>query len=182
VASGTRRQSVLVEEKEKRVRIQLPLTRAGDTSEPAMLPAAARGAIAAMAMTGMRTFTKEAGWLEEAPPDAVFSQDPTGLLAKIPETKRPIVIELSHWAFGAIGGMAFITMPSSVRKHPWAGALYGLLVWGAFEAAVAPLLRLSQARRLRLLDRAVLAVDHVLYGVIVAGSSGPIGSSLENYS
>jgi uncharacterized membrane protein YagU involved in acid resistance len=138
-----------------------------------MLRAAVRGVIAAMAMTGMRTFTEEAGWLEEAPPDAIFSQDPTGVLGKIPESKRPILIELSHWAFGAVGGVAFITMPASLRRHPWAGALYGLLVWGAFEATVAPALRLSQARRLRLLDRATLAADHVVYGAIVAGSRWP---------
>ena len=138
-----------------------------------MLRAAARGAIAAMAMTGMRTFTEEAGWLEEAPPDAVFSQDPKGVLAKVPESKRPIVIELSHWAFGAVGGVAFVMTPASVRKHPWAGLLYGLAVWGAFEAAVAPLLRLSQARQLRLVDRAMLAADHMLYGAIVAGSRWP---------
>jgi hypothetical protein len=155
------------------VRLQTPLARAESTRERALLRAGVRGVIAAMAMTGMRTLTEEAGWLEEAPPDAVFSQDPTGVLAKIPESKRPFAIELSHWAFGAVGGVAFITAPASLRKHPWAGPLYGLLVWGAFETAVAPLLRLSQARRLRLLDRAMLAADHVLYGAIVAGSRWP---------
>jgi hypothetical protein len=155
------------------VHLRSPITGAEDTRTRAMLRAAVRGAIAAMAMTGMRTFTEEAGWLEEAPPEAVFSQDPTGILAKVPESKRTIVIELSHWAFGAVGGVAFVMTPASVRKHPWAGPLYGLLVWSAFEAVLAPALRLSQARRVRLLDRAVLAVDHVLYGAIVAGSRWP---------
>ena len=155
------------------MRLQSPIAPVEDTRTPAVVRAAVRGVVAAMAMTGMRTFTEEAGWLEEAPPDAVFSQDPTGVLARIPESKRPIVIELSHWAFGAVGGVAFMTTPAAVRKHPWAGPLYGLLVWGAFEAVIAPALRLSQARRLRLLDRAMLAFDHVLYGAIVAGSRWP---------
>jgi hypothetical protein len=147
--------------------------RAESTRQRAVLRAAARGTIAAMAMTGMRTFTEEAGWLEEAPPDAVFSQEPTGLLAKIPESKRGLVVELSHWAFGAVGGVAFIATPAAVRRHPWSGAVYGLLVWATFEAVIAPALRLSQAKRVRLLDRAVLAADHILYGAIVAGSRRP---------
>jgi hypothetical protein len=38
---------------------------------------------------------------------------------------------------------------------------------------VAPTLRLSRAKRVRLLDRSALALDHVLYGAIVVGSRWP---------
>lgn len=55
--------------------------------------------------------------------------------------------------------------------RPWAGPVYGVLAWTAFEAGLAPALGLHRghggAARLALL------ADHVLYGVVVAASPGP---------
>lgn len=126
-----------------------------------------------MAMTGMRSLTTELGWLEETPPDAIVNQRSIWPISKVPEEFLPLAKEMAHWTYGAAGGIAYVNMPERLRRHPWAGALYGVITWSAFELAVAPALRLSQAKRMRLLDRTALAVDHVLYGAIVAGSRWP---------
>jgi hypothetical protein len=46
--------------------------------------AAMRGAIAAMAMTGMRTFTSNMGMVERAPPEAIFKERVPGLIRRVP--------------------------------------------------------------------------------------------------
>ena len=55
-----------------------------------MARSAARGVIAAMAMTGMRRVTTGLGLLEQAPPDAMAEQEPTmsRLLARTPPVYR----------------------------------------------------------------------------------------------
>jgi hypothetical protein len=50
--------------------------------------------------------------------------------------------------------------------------VYGLLVWLGFEQGIAPVLGLSQAKRVRLVDRVALAVDHLLYGWVLSGLRG----------
>jgi len=129
--------------------------------------------MAAMAMSGMRKLTGELGLLEQSPPDAIFNQDPPWPLSRVPQGARPAVTELVHWGYGAAGGAMFIRLPSRLRRHPWAGLIYGVATWGAFEAVVAPVFGLDQVRRRRLVDRAVILADHVIYGTIVAGSRWP---------
>jgi hypothetical protein len=41
-------------------------------------------------------------------------------------------------------------------------------VWLGFELALAPLLGLSQATRVRPVDRLALAADHLLYGLVLS--------------
>lgn len=52
-----------------------------------------------------------------------------------------------HWAYGAAGGAAFGLLPRQVRADPRAAPLYGLSAW--------------------------LALDHALYGIVVAGRLAP---------
>lgn len=134
---------------------------------------AARGVVASMAMTGLREFTRRAGLLEEPPPESIVRQrlllGPLGRFRKTRGGRRRAWIELLHWSYGACGGAAFETLPEPIRRKPWAGPAYGLLVWGGFELVLAPALKLEQAKRIRPLDRIALAVDHVLYGFVVAG-------------
>ncbi len=73
------------------------------------------------------------------------------------------MIELLHWAYGAAGGTMFEVLPESVRRRLCAGPVYGVLVWLGFELGVAPLLGLTHAKELRLVDRIALASDHLLY-------------------
>ena len=47
-------------------------------------------------------------------------------------------------------------------------ALYGLAVWLGFEMGIAPTLGLSQAKRVRMVDRLALAADHLLYGLVLS--------------
>lgn len=136
-----------------------------------MLHGAARGAVGAMAMTGMRVMTTELGLLEQTPPQAISRQHARGLralLRRAPRRQRTGLVEVAHWAFGAGGGAAFGALPRAVHRRRWAGPIYGLVVWLGFEMGIAPALGLSQSKRLRLMDRLVLAADHLLYGVVLS--------------
>jgi hypothetical protein len=137
-----------------------------------VLRGAGRGAVGAMAMTGMRVLTTELGLVEQTPPQAVSRQRARGaraLLRRVPRRQRRGLVEAAHWAFGTAGGAAFGALPSAVRRRPWSGPVYGLLVWLGFELGIAPVLGLSQAKRVRLVDRLALAVDHLLYGWVLSG-------------
>lgn len=133
------------------------------------LHSAARGAVAAMAMTGMRTWSVHAGLLEQTPPQALANQRRVhGWLRMIPRRRRRAVIEVLHWGYGAGGGAAFGLLPEAARRSAWSGPAYGVVLWLAFEFGLAPALRLKQAGQVRPLERAVLAADHVLYGLILS--------------
>jgi hypothetical protein len=132
-----------------------------------VLHAAGRGTVAAMAMTGMRAFTVNLGLVEETPPQAIFKQKARGLIAAVPRKRRRAAIEIVHWGYGAGGGVTFALLPDRLRRLPWAGPVYGLAIWLAFELCVAPVLGLSQAKKARPLDRAGLAADHLLYGLVL---------------
>jgi hypothetical protein len=136
-----------------------------------VLHATARGAVGAMAMTGMRVLTTELGLVEQTPPQAVSRQRARGaraLLRLAPRKQRRGLVEGAHWAFGAGGGAVFGAPPRTVRRRPWAGPVYGLALWLGFELGIAPLLGLSQAKRVRLVDRLALAADHLLYGLVLS--------------
>lgn len=136
-----------------------------------VLHGAGRGAVGAMAMTGMRVMTTELGLLEQTPPQAISRQRARGLralLRRAPRRQRTGLVEAAHWTFGAGGGAAFGALPRAVRRRRWAGPIYGLVIWLGFELGIAPALGLSQSKRLRLIDRLALAADHVLYGVVLS--------------
>lgn len=129
--------------------------------------AGGRGAIAAMAMTGMRAFTVNLGIVDQTPPQAIFKQKARGLMVPVPRKKRRAAIELVHWGYGAAGGVAFALLPDGIRRKPWAGPIYGLAIWLSFELGLAPVLGLKQAKELRPVDRAGLAADHLVYGLVL---------------
>jgi hypothetical protein len=133
-----------------------------------MKQAAARGVIAAMAMTGMRKLTMGLGLVEQVPPEMVAQEGVPALLARIPHEHRAEVLELAHWAYGGAGGAVFGALPAAIRRHLWAGPAYGLAIWLGFEAGIAPLVGLKGAREWRVSERLAIAADHLLYGVVVA--------------
>jgi hypothetical protein len=134
-----------------------------------VMHAAGRGAIAAMAMTGMRAFTVDLGLVEETPPKAILKKKKArGLIRRVPRGNRRAAVELAHWGYGAVGGAIFRLLPDELRRRDWAGPIYGLAVWLGFEAGIAPAFGLTQARELRLAERTALAVDHLLYGLILS--------------
>lgn len=138
-----------------------------------VLRGAAWGAIGAMAMTGMRVMTTELGLVEQTPPQALARQRARGLrglLRRAPRKQRRGLIEAAHWAFGAGGGAAFGALPRATRRRGWAGPAYGLVVWLGFELGIAPALGLSQAKRVRPVDRLALAADHALYGLVLSAA------------
>lgn len=129
---------------------------------------AMRGAIAAMAMTGLRAFTIGLGLVDEAPPRAILRQRSKGIYRLIPRGRRRAAQEVFHWSYGAAGGAAFAALPEPIRMKSWAGPAYGLLVWLGFELVIAPALSLSQARTGRVVERGALAADHLLYGFVLS--------------
>jgi hypothetical protein len=127
-----------------------------------------RGAIAAMAMTGMRKVTTGLDLVDEAPPRAIIRQKSKGLMRVVPRKRQRVAIELAHWSYGAVGGAAFGALPENVRRQAWAGPVYGLVLWLGFELALAPALGLKQSKKPRPVERVVLAVDHLLYGFVLS--------------
>ena len=142
---------------------------AGESASPREVAhAGLRGAIAAMAMTGMRTLTGNLGLVEQAPPHAILKQRAAGLLRRVSRRRRRSAIELAHWGYGAAGGVAFALLPEPVRGAPWAGPVYGVALWLGFEVVLAPALGLEQAGKARPAERIALAGDHLLYGLVLS--------------
>jgi hypothetical protein len=141
----------------------------GEHSTPReIVHAGLRGAVAAMAMSGMRTLTTNLGLVEEPPPHAILKQKAAGLLRRVPRKRRRSAIELAHWGYGAAGGVQFALLPETVRRQPWAGPIYGSVLWLGFEAVLAPALGLKQAGKPRPAERLAIAADHLLYGLVLS--------------
>jgi len=131
--------------------------------------AALRGAIGAMAMTGVRVFTVDLGLVGQTPPQAMVKQRARGVLRRIPRKRRLAAVELMHWTYGAVGGAAFGAVPDGLRRHAWAGPVYGFVTWLGFEAGIAPVLGLKQATtKQRPVERIALVADHLLYGFVLS--------------
>ncbi|MBT2230015.1 hypothetical protein KLK06_33230 [Nonomuraea sp. NEAU-A123] len=126
-----------------------------------------------MAMSGLRQFSTALGLVEKVPPEAVLERTTPRLFRRVPPDRRPAVVELMHWSYGAAGGAIFGALPESVRRRRWAGPAYGLLFWAVFQAAIAPMLGLPHKDRARLTERLWLLGDHLLYGIVVAASPWP---------
>jgi hypothetical protein len=131
--------------------------------------ASARGLVAAMAMTGLRVVTTRSGLLEQTPPDTIVDQAAPPLVSELPRQRRELVTELAHWGYGVAGGAAYALLTARVRHRRWLGPAYGVGLWLAFETVLAPALRLEYARNRRFAWRAMVILDHLLYGAMVAG-------------
>lgn len=136
-------------------------------SEERVPRAALRGVIGAMAMTGMRRFTTSLGLVKETPPRAIVRQTSKSLFRIVPKGQRGAAIELMHWGYGGVGGAGFAMLPERLRLRRWSGPLYGLLLWLGFELIQAPLMGLDQAKKARPVERVALAVDHMMYGLVL---------------
>jgi hypothetical protein len=67
----------------------------------------ARGAVGAMAMTGVRTFAGALGLVRETPPEALANEAAGGLLSAVQPEYHEAAVEFLHWAVGAGGGAVF---------------------------------------------------------------------------
>jgi hypothetical protein len=74
---------------------------------------------------------------------------------------------------GRLGGTAFGLPPRRVRRHPLAGPACGVVVWTAFEFAIAPVLGLPNADRAKPAEQAALLAGPQPYGAVVAASPRP---------
>ena len=157
-------------------RLQLRLRRRDGASHRNRARAIGRGAlegaIASMAMSGVRLFTTEMGWVKQVPPEAIVGQRARPALRRLPRRYRRAAIELLHWAYGSGGGAAFGALPAVLRRRRFAGIGYGLGLWLGFEALLAPALGLERTRTRPVAERVATAADHALYGFIVSHSRG----------
>jgi len=133
-----------------------------------MIHSAFRGIIGALAMSGVRIFAQQLGLVGEAPPERLTRKKAKGLLRRVPRRRRGAVVELVHWATGAMFGAVFGLLPESVRMRAWAGPAYGFLVWLGFDSVVAPALGLKQRRWPQGAERAVFLADHLLFGLVLS--------------
>jgi hypothetical protein len=148
---------------------------AGGRMDRTVMASGARGVVAAMAMTGLRRMTKAVGLVAEAPPDELARRGTgtAGLMARVPASFRDPALELAHWTVGGVGGAVFGAVVAPRTRHVAVGPVYGLAIWAAFEAVAVPLLGLEESRARPLRERAAIAADHVLYGLIVAPRTPP---------
>jgi hypothetical protein len=136
----------------------------------AVVGGAVRGAIGAMAMTGMRTFTADAGLVRETPPQSIAKKRrPGGMLSYVPKSRRRAFVEVMHWSVGVTGGAIFGLMPDPLRRAPWFGPIYGVGILVSYDFGIAPLLGLKQSRRPKATEQAALIADHLVYGLILSG-------------
>lgn len=126
-----------------------------------------------MAMTGSRTVAAGIAPGERTPPEAIVEKQAPYLFSRLEKHQREAVTELLHWVYGAGGGLAFGLLPARIRRFPGTGVVYGLTFWLGFEMGIAPMLGIEQVKHRKVLWRVVIALDHVLYGVVVAGRLAP---------
>jgi hypothetical protein len=125
-----------------------------------------RGVVAAMAMTGMRSLTKDLGLVRLTPPEELGRHGAGApLLQRVVPQRRGAALELAHWAYGGLGAAAFSFALPRARRSKTAGAAYGLALWALFEALIAPVAGADRERPAT--ERAALAADHVLYGLML---------------
>jgi hypothetical protein len=137
-----------------------------------IMRATGRGLVGAMAMSGVRAITSNLELMEETPPRKIIEHHGPRLLRRLPEKYLQAATEAVHWMYGSGGGLVFGLLPGSVRQHPMTGPVYGVGVWMAFEVGIAPALGVRHKQR-RVLGRTMLFLDHLLYGVVVAGRLAP---------
>jgi hypothetical protein len=130
---------------------------------------AVRGAVGAMAMSGMRTFTVDIGLVRETPPQSLAKKRrPTGVLSYIPKSRRQAAVEVLHWSVGVAGGAIFGALPDPLRRARWFGPLYGIGILLSYDFGIAPLLGLKQSKSPKATEQAALIADHLLYGFVLS--------------
>lgn len=140
--------------------------------------ATARGLVAAMAMSGVRSVTSNVGLLEQPPPERILEDQAPELMRRLTSGHRTALAEVAHWVYGAGGGLVFGLLPARVRAHQLTGPAYGVAIWLSFELGIAPLLGIEYDER-RVASRLTLVADHMLYGVVVGGRLAPEPEMIE---
>jgi hypothetical protein len=125
-----------------------------------------RGVLAAMAMTGMRSLTKELRLVRLTPPEELGRHGAGApLLRRVAPERRGAALELAHWAYGGLGAGVFSFAFPRARRSKTAGAAYGLALWALFEAMIAPVAGADRERPVE--EQVALAADHALYGLVL---------------
>jgi hypothetical protein len=131
-----------------------------------LIGGAAAGALAAMAMTGVRQATTGLGLVRRTPPEAAAQTAMPELLRGLDSGQRQAVIEFAHWAYGAGGGAVYALLPETIRRNTLVGLGYGAGTWVVYDRLVAPLV--GQKREGGAAQDLSLLADHLMYGAILA--------------
>jgi hypothetical protein len=129
---------------------------------------AVRGAIASLAMSGLRRFAADLGLVERTPPEEIADKPAKGLMEHVPQDYRAAAVGALHCGVGAVGGVTYGMFPDVVRQKAWSGPIWGLAIWAIYEGAVAPALGLKHARDVDATEQATIIADHLLYGYVLA--------------
>jgi len=90
---------------------------------------------------------------------------------RLPDSRARLVNNVTHWAYGILGGAQYGVVASSLpRAHVLYGLPFGASIWGA-GYAVLPLMKLYQP--IWTYDRKTLADDlsaHLVYGLATAAT------------
>ncbi|GAB4060968.1 hypothetical protein [Catellatospora paridis] len=132
--------------------------------EPAEL---VHGAIAAMAMSGLRRFTVEMGWACQPPPDAIVEHKTPGLVQGKTTGERRAMIELRHWGFVAVGGRFSRCFPGVSAAAPGPARSTGCCC-GRVRDGRRPCPRYRAPPGAKLSQRLLPAGDHLLYGFVLS--------------
>jgi hypothetical protein len=138
----------------------------------AVMAGAARGATAAMAMSGLRQATTALDLVKRVPPESVLGKTAPRALNAVPVARRTVLVEVIHWGYGAAGGVLFGMLPRHLRRRTWTGPLFGTAFWLGFELAIQPALGIAIGHG-GTSQKLALAADHLLYGVMVGASEWP---------
>ena len=134
-----------------------------------------RGLVGAMSMTGARTLASEFGLLTKGtPPERVAEEGVPQVLRPVARDMRPATVDLLHLGYGSAGGATYGMLPRHWRRRWYTGPLFGLVLWVGYLTGIAPLLGLRLERRREVREWAVLAADHVLYGLVVSRLGRPV--------
>ena len=150
-----------------------------------VLKGAARGAVGAMAMTGMRKFTSGLGLVGQTPPEAIIRQRLDLVVAALPKGRRAALKalirpeqrralgEAAHVGFGVAAGAAYGALPPQVRQAGWSGPAWGIVVWLGYELGLAPVMGVSHSGSRKPAERVAFVADHLLYGLVLREPARP---------
>ena len=94
-------------------------------------------------------------------------------MAAVPGAPRPGGVDLLHMGYRALGGAVYVTvLPVTWRRHWISGPAFGSVLWPIYNVGLAPALRLHDQPR-RPHETAILAADHLLYGLTIGQLGGP---------
>ena len=133
---------------------------------------AVAGVAATAVMTGVRMAADRVGIHERRPAHSVIVRRLRGVTGRKPwGHEAETTATIAHYAFGAAAGAAYAVVAPRRARVRGLGILYSVAIWLVSYFGVLPWLRLMPCPERDATGRqVVLAVDHVVYGLVLDGA------------